>query len=368
LKRSLSLTLALLASLALTACGNPADPNESASSRFAGYYWAGARQIACYWEGEKRVDLDVKGALYSIAMDIREASDGTVYAVGVYESTATSPIQPCYWRNGEINYLDSTDGSTTGVDAYATGFTLSGNQLYTLGFYYDKDAKNYTACYWEGATFHALKDATGNLLTRSNFAGYSIAVDQGKVYIGGKYWKSTDSLPCYWVDDSIVELTGDAGAALANGQVYGLVADKGTIYAVGSYVGAKGELPCYWKDGVFVALKDASGQLPGIPSDARCIAFLNGTLYIGGSYTDSDSDIKRPCYWEEGSFHALSGGPAAEAYVYSISCDSGRAAFGGICSGTGTAYSFPAYWDAGAYHSLDSGTDDQSSIGDYLQL
>jgi len=347
----------------LAACTNPAnpsvtDPTDTVSGQvFAGYYRDGTKDIACYWEGDTRHDLgkDLAGASWASAQAL--VSDGVVYAAGYYRDG--SKAVPCYWKGSELVTLKDGAGNAFTDRAYALGVAVADGKVYTVGVYSDA-TDNRVPCYWEGSVCHVLKDSTGSGALDDFAFACSIAVSDGKVYTAGHYYIGSTNRACYWEGTTLHDLDNPSDVTVQGSHAMSIAVSGGVVYTAGYYYVADTPIPCYWVGSVFHSLEGPSAG--GFPSYAFAysIAVADGKVYTGGFYSsDSGSDSDRvyvPCYWEGGSLHVLTGGPAADVYISALSVSDGKVYAAGRYYDSASNSSRPCYWEGDKYHDLGGGT------------
>jgi hypothetical protein len=85
-------------------------------------------------------------------------------------------------------------------------------------------------------------------------------------------------------------------------------ADNGDVYIFGRTVDSSGNsIPCYWLNGTYHALPVPADAVCGDP--AYSMVFKGNDIYFQGS-TRKASGIISPCYWKNGTYNALSLGSA----------------------------------------------------------
>ena len=94
--------------------------------------------------------------------------------------------------------------------------------VYTAGYYYNSDLKQYVPCYWKGTTlFDLFPMSTAGAQARSIF------VSDSAVYIGG-YHESPGFVGCYWPGT-----TTATDFPENNGYVYSIYVSDGKVYTAG---------------------------------------------------------------------------------------------------------------------------------------
>jgi hypothetical protein len=295
----------------------------------AGYY-DNSRQgsrMACYWKDGVRIDLPPNRAAGSIATAVA-VSGGKVYVSGYLEGYDS---EACYWVDGTRIRLTDTDLLKYGE---ARDITVSGNTVYTAGFYLDTDM-DYSLmkakpCYWTNTGLTLLPMPTDYV----RGVAESIVVLGGKVYIAGWYaYEDEHSYlyykACYWVKEG-------SGPAVRhdlpdNTKVFDIAVVGGYIYVAGAYNFYEGDFspitPCYWRvDSSFnatrISLPNPNGEWGIEECFANAIAVDNGTVHITGSTYDYTYGANGThdqytggiaygvIYWKNGVLTHTSGAPA----------------------------------------------------------
>ncbi len=155
----------------------------------------------------------------------------------------------CFWQNGARVNLLGTSGEVTAITVY-------NDTVYCAGMY---DAGNTVACYWVSTSKYDLTDGMA----------YSIAVNQGNIYIGGA---RLGGLGGYWVnnDAGFVQLSQGVGQimdlSLAGGNVFAAGVDEGPVLA-------------YWVNGTRIVLES------GLNRTLTGIYVSGGDVYLSGYST-----------------------------------------------------------------------------------
>ncbi len=261
-----------------TVPGAATPVNNSPIYTAGSYSPDGLNNIACYWKGTQKTDLPGSGAddnVYSIYV-----SGNTVYTAGYYDNN--SYLQPCYWTGTTQTILPCA-----GYNGYAYSMSVSNGTVYTAGSY--NDGIKLIPCYW---TDTSKQDLAGDGADDAEVL--SICVSGGIIYTGGYYNDGTINIPCYWTGTTRTDLPGNTNGSRANA----ICVSNGIIYAAGFYNTGdfEGDFnPCYWTvTGTGSAIVT---DLPGDTSSASAysIDVANGIINICGFY---DLGLKSiPCYW-----------------------------------------------------------------------
>jgi LruC domain-containing protein len=225
---------------------NPVHPTSNARANavyvdggtvyVAGYYHNGTNNAAAYWTDDG-VSVTPNPLYDSVnAGEKAEATDilvssGVVYVSGFYHS-GTKDVA-CYWQGSTKFDVESVENSR----AYA--IALSGSTVYTAGSYFVSGV-GYTSCYWQGT-------ATRQDLNSSNSRAWDIALDGTDVYVAGYYTVVPGKYAaCYWLNDGtgLVDLYNNTSYTA---EALGIFLYGGEVYACG-YYNEGTQLACYWKN------------------------------------------------------------------------------------------------------------------------
>jgi len=101
--------------------------------------------IACYWVNNERIDLTASTlSKDAVAWDIF-VKGGQIYTGGYYINKDGSRVY-CYWINGERTDLIALPPNFTKYPGIRTTFSQDGT-IYSLGYYLDS-YDNHIPCYW----------------------------------------------------------------------------------------------------------------------------------------------------------------------------------------------------------------------------
>ena len=281
----------------------------------AGVYDEGSGNIACYWVGTERKDLEDPVGIESNARCITVASDGSVYVGGTYFDGANTVA--CYWKDQVKieDFVDSmvpetitvtSDGTvyvtsdksywkngvkqddfTPSVDEYDNCVTVAADGAVYYGGQYSTDGGNtFMACYWKG------DDSPMHFTTDDSDARY-IAVVGGTVYAAGPNYDNGPT--CSWAGSSNQKvLINPTGGGVYPNAVTG---SGSTAYVAGAYTDAEyNNVACYWVNGAHKSLGLPEGAAQ---SEAIGIAVLGGVAFVAGYY-GSPPDSKKACCWVGG--------------------------------------------------------------------
>jgi uncharacterized membrane protein len=122
---------------------------------------------------------------------------------------------------------------------YPQGITVSGNDLYIVGYQYTPAINQRKAWYWNGDTINLLPIAQ---LSSSTATG--IAVSGDDVYISGYYSDGSKSQACYWKNNVLHEL--DDGRVGMDSFASAVTVINNDLYFLG--------MNCYWLNGNKISL------------------------------------------------------------------------------------------------------------------
>ena len=251
--------------------------------------------IACDINGDSGDDSDT------------DDSNG-VYVAG-YITNSDDITVAVYWKDGDL--IELTDGTS---DAEARAIAVDGDDVYVVGYESDKGV------YWKNGTEIELEDGE---------IAYSIAIDDGDVYIAGNATGGNRTIAAYWKNDSIVKLTDGTNYAYA----YSVAVDGDDVYVAGYEYISSDTGAVYWKNGTEVELEDGE--------KARSIAVDDGDIYVAGDEWNED-DERQLTYWINGTVYddLVSG----KSYALSIVVNEGDLYIAGYRS---NAPCLAEYWKNG---------------------
>ncbi len=244
----------------------------------AGCYFDGSTIFPCYWKNSERFDFPIdpgtNGIVYSITV-----SNGIVYACGAY-SDPEGRKTPCYWKGQKrIDLFTESDYSACAYD-----IKVVAAEVYIVGIH------GQTAWMW---TKNRLTILPGN--ESNSAAAISIAVEKGKIYVGGYYKGEENEVPCYWEGEKRMDLplpTTEAAGDPDRGYVNSIAVEEGRVYACGRCNGRR-ETACLWTDkGVTVLPTPLTGF-----AGSYDIAVVKGVPYVSGYYLVPGKETYIPCYW-----------------------------------------------------------------------
>jgi hypothetical protein len=326
-----------------------------------GFYNAGGRTVACYWQNGARKSLDASGLPGSSQAVAITVSRTNVYVAGNYDTGISigggkTKWNACYWVNGQRKNLNVTGIPGTG-SSYCTGITVSGNDVYISG--YGDSIDNPCGFYWKNETRYDL----GQKIYPS-----SIAVTGDTVYTAGEaFFPGTAN----WGAASWENTTTQWNLG------YNTLSDESSVNTIAiSESGDRIVLTGYvytadpWALITFSRTKQTEYSLilHDLPSNgvyawpiSSCI--YNGKVYTGGNYYNSVTDTNIACYWEDNAFNALNI-PAIAIYseAQSITVANNKVYTGGAYATGAELYS--CFWENSnitSYLVNDAGADIQST-------
>jgi len=240
-----------------------------------------------------------------------------IITAGHYKDSNGKTI-PCFWKNSNRTDLPVENGA----DGYATSLYVSGETIYTAGYYIT--GTTYTPCYWTGTTrtdlpagnysvtpesiyiadnklyvtassYYWTDNTKTDVTVESGERVSSIHVSGGIVYKVGSYYDTASShyLPCYWIGSTRKSLERDE--TLQNGDAYLISVKQNSLYSAGN---SSPYRICFWSPDTSrteLRMDDVWSPSPSVNS---IFVSKSGTVYTGGWYEDIYDTIT-PCYWKE---------------------------------------------------------------------
>ena len=238
-----------------------------------------------YWKNGKQVHLPHAG--HSSGIDIA-VSDSNVYIAssGIYFGNDVT-----YWKNTTgINLADPTI-----IYPSATGITLSGNDVYTVGSAEINNFEKKVPIYWKNQD-KAIKLST---FASSDGEGRDITVVGNDVYIAGTtfdFIRGAGSPACYWKNGipTFLHAISPSFSGVANS----IFVSGSDIHVVGkcypTYLTSPVGWAVYWKNGVPTELAPSDKI-----SEANCVTVVGNDVYIAGAVTAADGQ-RHAAYWKNG--------------------------------------------------------------------
>lgn len=221
-----------------------------------------------------------------------EPSEG-IYALGrtVYNASTNSRI--VYWQNGKQRAVENAP------DAWPVAFAVADGQINIVWNQSDRyiDSKYiHTVYLWneDGST----TEISGAVSSQANDAFYA----EGSLYIlGFEYPNETnETVPVYWKDGQRNELYVPADFHLI--QAKEMTVSDGLVYATGYYRSTSGmNIPVMWQNETIQELELGDFE----SADATSISVENGTVYVGGSLWDVESQKQSLAIWTNGALTTI---------------------------------------------------------------
>jgi hypothetical protein len=120
------------------------------------------QQVACYWTGKTRTDLDSACSSYAAANSVY-VSGNTVYTAGWYYVTGLSGYN--YWQTVPSYWTGTTKTNLDSINGEAKSIYVSGSTVYTAGDLSDVSVGGQVACYWKGTTRTVLGGSNGKAVS-----------------------------------------------------------------------------------------------------------------------------------------------------------------------------------------------------------
>ncbi len=310
-----------------TAYGNDISFTTSSPKLYAcGTLWSAndVFQRATIWiDGNESFLGD---AIESIGQGMYVTDAGDVYVAGTVKSSTWRAL---YWKNGAVNYLTYTDGTTY---AAANAVFVDGTDVYVTGYETNSAGKR-VAKYWKNGTAVSLTDGT------KDAEGKSIQVSNNIVRVAGyerKDISGTINEAKYW--------NGGTVTTILTGGVANSILVSGTDVHIAGTFNASSERGWYWKNGTMTDLTAGYGANK---------VLLSGTdVYVAGF-----NNAYEAAYWKNGAITNLNGGFSAN----SISLYNNDVYAGGVTSANN-----PCYWKNGTRTNLSSSTNYHNNVTDII--
>ena len=252
-------------------------------------------------DGSKK-ELPLKQAkgyeVYGAVEDII-VSDGKVYAhgfEGVYIPNAGVVSGSSVWVDGAEGKSVAKNFDSMGLQVIS--FAVSNGKDYLLLYNGDINIPNPYLCY-------LVNEKETRLQGGAEANAKSIVVNNGKVYVAGRYKKAGLNKACYWEDGKLIELPGGTASRATS-----IAVDGSNIYVSGYYYDGINKA-CYWINGVKTDLDGGAVSGAVAETDKLPIALANGKVYIAGNIFLNNN--KKACYWVDGKRVDLPGGVKAVA-------------------------------------------------------
>lgn len=193
------------------------------------------RSYACYWKNGHRIELNGSKAT---ATDIY-IDNSDIYVTGYYYD---GDYIPCYWKNGTLNILPTNE-----THGYAYGIVEHQNKIIIIG------SSENTACYWIDGELNLLE--IGSYYTYSYATG--ITISNNDIYISGNLRTNnyTKQTACYWKNGELNILS----SSTTDGGTSNIYSENGNVYITGQsyHWSPLTQYGCYWKNGTRVDVTDS---------------------------------------------------------------------------------------------------------------
>lgn len=294
----------------------------------AGYRYNGTapKTIATFWRGATAVSL-TDGTKDAYATGITMVGND-VYVAG-YEVTGVNTAMVKYWKNGTATNL--TDG-TKGAEAKS--IAVAGSDVYVAGF--ENNAAGIpVAKYWKNGTAVLLSNGT------TYASATAILIAGTDVYVAGYTYNSSGiAVAQYWKNGTAVNLSGGATNCFA----YAIALNGNAVHVVGAVNALAVFNQAYWNNGV-------QTDLPAVfNSESNAIVTNQGDIYVGGS------DGQKAVYWKNGLKMPLSNNLSANERVNSIYVFAGKVYCGGYRDLLGSGEFVATVWSPGTSTDLNTAT------------
>lgn len=243
-------------------------------------------------------------------------------------------------------------GTTNGVFALA----VEGGRVYASGYYGTPAlAETNFVEVWDGTDWSYIPglEATTTI--------YDFAFLGGELYVAGVFSRAGTNRAvglARWNGSRWSDVGGFNGAVLT------AVSDGARLYVGGIFTNAGGvhvtNVAC-WNGSQWSSLAGGLGLFNGIASKVDVLHFHQGTLYAGGTFTNSGgATMRNLARWDGGNWVEVGGG--TDAPVYALASQGGSLfAGGGFTSAGGLPASRIARWDGGNWFPLGSGMNNNVS-------
>jgi len=290
----------------------------------------------CYWVNGDQQFLELPDGVIGGKAKAIAVAKGSVYICGSAETLEGEEL-PCVWKNGEIHMvLKESEYTMVFTDiAIANDGTIlvSGTKFV--------DDIPISGGYWKGGSFIAIDKC---------LSANSIAIDNGSIYIGGASYNSDGNLiPCYWKGEDQIELSIPSNLICA--QVNSIAIENGLVYACGFGLDENTDTYAYsWANGSYSQLGSGSGL-------ASAISVYNSKVLVGGASYEIESGIFKPSAWMDAKECSL-GLSSTFSYGYAYSVINGATYYVcGSCASLNEDFelvSKACYWQNGTQKILPS--------------
>ena len=333
-----ALSVAAILIAGLLSCKNPPVVSSGPVLHVTGYVDIASTDVAVLWK-EDLADADppILTELYSAANARAvsvSVSGNKVYTAGYYTNSIGNE-SACYWKNGVLVHIYSDKTGSNSARAWAT--YVSGTDVYVPG-YIIPGAR--LAGYWKNGTWHVLHDTTVA-------EAKDIVVSGADVYVAGYFKTGIKDNACYWKNG----VKTDLYTANHSGG-YGIALSGADVYVAGYYLESATLKPGCWKN-------DSLGLIPLASGGAKALdVAVSGTdVYVAPSANASLRNVA--CYWKNGALVDLYNDAVNTAQASGIYMDDTDVYVSGyVNEGVKTA----CYWKNGVWKPLETSTSECYSL------
>jgi len=260
----------------------------------AGYDFLDGKTIACYWKNNNIIRLTFGGESSASATAIAVQGNDVYVTAGLINATEYTVAQIAYcYKNGVGTVLPSPANYT-----YATGVVVKGNDVYVSGYYINSvTGEDYYvhACYWKNGVLNIL-DSTENRSTANGIAVtnnsdvYVVGSNLGSPNFRGKNNTNDPQRAVCWKNGTPATLPTNLGPGSA-----AAITIKGNDVYIAGTAGRSSDTTnaVYWKNGSLIVIPDAK--------NASAIAVSGNDVYVtGGKQVTGTTDVYPGC-WKNGA-------------------------------------------------------------------
>lgn len=265
---------------------------------------ATSKNVATYWRGSTAVRLtDRTKDAYATGITM---VGNDVYVAG-YEVTGANTAMVKYWKNGIATNL--TDGTKS---AEANAIAVVGADVYVAGHEFNAAGKS-VATYWKNGTAMRLTDGTKNSYATGLFISGTDVFVTGYEYFDASF---NNAIAKYWKNGTAVSLTGNT----SNFTTSAIAVSGADVYVTGTNYTSVGFNQAYWKNGTL------SNLAASTIAEINAVVVNQGSVYVGGS------DGQKAVYWKDGTAFPLENNFSATEHITSIFVFAGKVYCGGYRS------------------------------------
>jgi hypothetical protein len=287
------------------------------------YFYATAQtsngiQMPVYWKNGVLNSLSMNDGTQTYSQSWFESNqyivDGSdLYFYGTVQNSNNNYV-PVYWKNGVLNSLPLTDGTTTYTYAWISGGQSfkNGSDLY---FYTTAQASNglQAPVYWKNGVLNSLPltDGTTTYTSASVYQNQAFAVGSDIYFFGTAQPSSGNQVPVYWKNGVLNSLPLSDGTttyttAWLQASQYFVVGSDIYFYATAQTSGGS-QTPVYWKNGVLntLPLTDGTNTFTNAWLGSAQHLVVGSDVYIY-AYAPKADGFTYPVYWKNGVLTSLS--------------------------------------------------------------